>query len=125
MRNGGEWTDARFHSFIVSGLRALHMKWSPKTKCISEARVRRGVYKCEHCKKEGAATLPPKEGNKKRIKNILADHIDPVVSPVDGFVDWNTFIDRLFVEQDGYQALCSSCHDKKTAEEREIRKRNG
>ncbi len=123
MRNNGQWTEARYHSFIVSGLRALHMKWSPKSRCIKKAWVNRGVYKCEHCKKEGAATLPPKKGNKKRVKNILADHIFPVVCPTTGFVDWNTFIDRLFVEEDGYQALCHHCHvEVKTKEEREVAK---
>jgi len=124
MRNGGQWSEAKYHSFIVSGLRQLHLKWPPKSNVIREARIKRGVYKCEGCKQEVPATLPPKQGNKNRVKNILADHREAVVNPTDGFIDWNTFIDRLFIEESGYQALCSACHDKKTAEEREIRKRN-
>ena len=121
-RCGGNWTEARYKSFIVSALRAATRRWQPKNECIKNARVRRGVYICEMCKQEGAATLPPKQGNKRRRKNIVADHITPIVSPSVGFVDWNTWIDRAFVELDGYQALCWACHDKKTNEERQIAK---
>ena len=47
---------------------------------------------------------------------MKADHIIPVVG-TEGFVDFNTFITRLFVESDGYQALCESCHQVVTAQE--------
>ena len=80
-RNNGQWTEARFRSFITSLLRGGTQKWGPKNKCIQNARVRRGWYICEDCKEEVPATLPPKEGNKRRIKNILADHIVPIVDP--------------------------------------------
>jgi len=121
-RCGGRWTEARFNSFVVSALRAATRRWQPKNECISKARVKRGVYKCESCKQEGAATLPPKKGNKRRRKNIVADHIDPIVDPATGFVDWNNWIARAFVELDGYQALCHDCHEQKTNEEREVAK---
>ena len=48
---------------------------------------------------------------------MKADHIIPVVGP-EGFVDFNTFITRLFVEKDGYQALCEECHKSQTDKER-------
>ena len=116
--NGGQWTSARYRSFIISALRSASTRWGPKNECIKNARVRRGVYKCELCKKEGPATLPPKEGNKRRRKNIVADHIQPIVDPTVGFVDFDTWIARCFVEADGYQALCHDCHTKKTNEEK-------
>lgn len=121
--NGGQWTEARMNSFIKSALRAASQKWPPRNQCIKEARVRRGWYKCDGCGKEVPATLPPKEGNKRRIKNIVADHIKPVIDPAVGFVDWNTVIDRMFCERDGFQALCHHCHSIKTQEEREIAKK--
>jgi hypothetical protein len=55
------------------------------------------------------------------------DHIDPVVDPHTGFVDWNTYIERMFCELTGFQVLCFDCHSKKTSIERSIateRKRN-
>ena len=48
-RNGGEWTEARYKSFIISALRAASRRWGPKNKCIQNARVGRGQYKCELC----------------------------------------------------------------------------
>lgn len=119
-RNSGEWTEARFTSFIKSALRGA--RWPPRYECIKQARVGNGLYKCALCGTVGPPTLPPEEGKKNRIKNIAADHIDPVVDPNVGFVDWNTFIARLFVELQGWQALCYKCHKIKSAEENEIRK---
>ena len=55
-------------------------------------------------------------------KDTHMDHVVPVVDPVRGFVDWNQFIDRLFVEVDGYRCLCSECHADVTAKQRAIRK---
>jgi hypothetical protein len=37
-------------------------------------------------------------------------------------VSWDSFIERLFVEKDGYQALCVACHSVKTSKERLVRK---
>jgi hypothetical protein len=37
-------------------------------------------------------------------------------------VSWDSFIERLFVEKDGYQAICVTCHSTKTSEERLVRK---
>jgi len=123
-RNNEAWTEARFKSFIISQLRGAFRKWGPKTKCIKDARTRRGFYRCEGCHEEVTATLPPLQGKTKRIKNILADHIDPIVDPVEGFMGYDEWIRRGFVELDGFQALCKSCHDIKSAEEREVRKAN-
>ena len=119
--NNGEWTEARFRSFIVSALRSATGRWGPKQICIKNARVARGKYKCEGCGVVGPATLPPKEGNKRRIKNIVADHILPVVDPRVGFTTYDEWVERCFVEVNGYQALCNDCHVHiKTKKEREV-----
>ncbi len=124
MRNGGTWTDARFKSFIRGGLRSISMRWPPKNRVKVRARIARGVYVCEGWKRsshEVSASLPPKPGNKRRINNAVVDHIQPVVDPRVGFVDWNTLIKRLFCEEDGFQLLCHDCHSAKTADERKLR----
>ena len=128
-RNLGQWTEARFRSFIVSALRSASQRWGPKNECLRKARIRRGWYLCEGCKqevpatKEGVYKSGAKKGKKKRIKNILADHIEPIVDPKEGFKDWNTWIERCFVELDGYQALCHDCHEAKTNEEKAMAKK--
>lgn len=131
-RNANTLTEAGFKALIVSALREKSRWWKPKQKCIQKARVRKGIYVCEKCKQEVPAYIydtyktGKKKGKKRKIRNILADHINPVVDPAVGFVDWNTYIDRMFIET-GWQAICDSCHKIKTAEERSIatqRKKN-
>ena len=39
LRNGGRWTQARFNSFIKSGLRAMSRRWGPKFECLADACV--------------------------------------------------------------------------------------
>lgn len=118
-RNLGEWTEARFFSFVKGALRQASWRWGPAQECLRRARVGRGLYRCDCCGEIGPPSLPPKEGGKRRIKNIIADHIDPIIDPDVGFVSWDVLIERMFVELDGYQALCSACHNKKTKEETE------
>ena len=118
-RCGGVWTEARFNSFIKSALRGASRKWGPMQQCLKDARTRFGYYRCAGCLQEVPASI--KIGNK-RHKNAVADHIDPVVDPVVGFVSWDEVIKRMFVEKDGFQCLCKACHDAKCQEETNIRK---
>lgn len=117
-RNSGQWTEARFNSFIKSALRKA--RWPCKYEAKRLARIERGKYKCACCGAEGPATLPPKEGRKRRRNNAAVDHINPVIDPAVGFVDWDTVIERMFCEVEGFQVLCWECHEAKTAEERAI-----
>ncbi len=116
----GQWTPARFKSFITSALRNAHGRWGPKATAKKKAWIRRGVYLCAECGEEGPATLPPLEGRKRRRNNAAVDHITPVVDPDVGFTTWDEYIERMFIEEDGYQVLCWSCHEIKTKEERSI-----
>ena len=56
------------------------------------------------------------------LKQVCKDHILPVVDTVRGFVDWNTYIERMFCAIDKWQIICRSCHDVKSAQERKDRK---
>jgi len=123
VRNNGRWTEARFKSFIISALRGAHGKWGVKHDAKKTAWVERGKYQCANCNKIGPATLPPLEGRTRKRNNAAVDHIDPVVNPEVGFVDWNTYISRMFLEASGYQVLCYKCHAEKTAVERKRRKK--
>ncbi|MDM8548296.1 hypothetical protein QUF61_17530 [Candidatus Venteria ishoeyi] len=126
IRNGGAWTEAEFNSRITSALRKVSSYWKPKQKCLKKANVSRGMYRCEHCKQVvplkiwGVWKSGKKEGKPRKITNILADHINPVVDPAVGNISWDVYIERMFVEEDGYQALCHDCHSKKTKAENAI-----
>ena len=113
------WTEGRLKSFITSTLRGGFRKFPPKYETLKKASVGKKInaktkrmaehFTCNMCKGE----FPAKEVN--------VDHISPVVCPYTGFVDWNTFINRLFCDGGNLQVLCSPCHDLKTAEERKER----
>ena len=121
MRNGGEWTEGRYRSFITSTLRGGMRRWPPKWVALKEAFVGKKInkktgkqamhYKCASCKKHHVA------------KDVQVDHIHPVVDPATGFVSWDVYIDRLFCEGENLQVLCSTCHKKKTAGEKVDAKR--
>lgn len=116
-----EWTEGRFRAFITSTLRGGFRKYPPKYEVLKAAlwgkklnskTGRQAIhYTCANCKHEYPA------------KEIQIDHIEAVVLPEEGFVSWDKFIERLFCSKDNLQALCISCHKKKTKDEMERRKK--
>lgn len=119
VRCNNQWTEARFKSFIQSLLRQGTRKWAPKTEVLKRAKVSRGMYKCEGCE---AVVAPTYKDGRRRKPNIFVDHIKPVVDPSIGFTNWDDYIESMFCEMDNLQVLCKDCHDKKSAEEREVAK---
>ena len=118
-RCGGVWTEARYTNFVKGLLRSGSGKWAPKQQCIKKARVSRGIYTCSCCGELVTATIKhPTTG--KRTKNILADHVIPIIDPAVGFTTWDDFIEGLFCEEENFQAVCYACHKEKTKEERDI-----
>lgn len=118
-RCNGQWTEARFHSFIKNLLRQGTRKWAPIQQVKKEARVSRGVYKCACCGEEGPATL--RLGGKK-VNNAVVDHEPPIIDPAVGFTTWDDCIERMYCEKESLQVLCHKCHTEKTNEERAIAK---
>lgn len=115
-RNSGTMTESAFWSFIRSALRQKSRWWKPVSECKQKARRpykgpnkrQKFEYQCNHCKKWYAE------------KNINVDHIIPA-GTLTCANDLPGFVERLFVEVEELQVLCSNCHDKKTAKERENR----
>lgn len=96
--------------FVINLLRRGSYRWPPRNEALKNARVARNQYKCAHC-----------EGIFGR-KEVSIDHIHPVVDPDEGFTGWDSYVERMYCELEGFQILCDTCHDKKTAEEKEVRK---
>src|SRR3972149_9752532 len=111
------WTPGRIKGFITSVLRGGYRRWPPKFEVLNAAKVGKQTnkktnreamhYLCDSCQ----GTFPAKE--------VQVDHIAPVVA--DTFIDWNTFIERLFCEADNLQVLCTECHKKKSLQEKQKR----
>ncbi len=77
----------------------------------SRAKVDAVEYHCQVCNTWVRASVKGKS-------NIAVDHIDPVIDEERGFIDWNTFHDRLFCEKKNLQRICKTCHQVKTNAER-------
>lgn len=116
-----DWTPSRVRNFIISVLRQGTRRWPNKYECLNEAKAGKKInkktgrlaehYICNQCKKP----FPAKE--------VQVDHINPVIEPKEGFVDWNTYIERLYCGKENLQVLCSKCHDIKSTREKKERKK--
>ena len=116
MRNGNEWTEARFKSFVTSALRAASRRWPVKYLALKQALIGRKTnkktgklaqhFKCNACNEAFVAA------------DVQVDHISPVVDPAKGFISWDIYVDRLFCEIDNMQVLCVPCHKIKSATEK-------
>ncbi len=103
--------------FLFQGLRKLWRMWPPRSECMRNARVAPATHRCSKCQKD----YPFRVGE----RNLVVDHIKPVVDPEKGFVDWNTYIDGLFCTIDNLQVLCKPCHQLKSNAENTIRRKRG
>ena len=108
-RNNGTWTEARFNSFIKGALRAATRRWGPIHQTRKNAWVRRGVYICAGYKRRWHHV--------RWRDGVFVDHIDPVIGP-EGFTTWDSVVERMFIEVEGLQVLCKTCHDLKSKDER-------
>lgn len=115
-RNAGTMTEAAFWSFIRSALRQKSRWWKPISQAKAKAkRSYKGPLKRQKFEYQCAECLdwfPDKK--------INVDHKIPA-GTLKCAADLPGFVERLFVEVEGLQVLCSNCHDKKTAKERENR----
>lgn len=105
-------TYSKDEEWLIKQLRQISIAWPPKERCLTRAWKGPGQYQCEHC-----------HNYFKNRYDLKADHVEPVVDPVAGYVGKGTFAERLFVEHDSaWQALCTPCHQIKTNEENAIRR---
>lgn len=118
-RNNGQWTEARYESFIKSALRRASVRWPPRYQTLKEAFVGKKVnketgrqamhYECAKCKGHFPA------------KQVEVNHKEPIV-PVTGFDSWDGVISRMFCEKDKLEVLCKPCHKLITKEENDARR---
>ncbi len=95
--------------FAIDALRRASYRWPDRDEAMRRARLERGIYKCACC-----------EGSFKRSE-INLDHVNPVI-PLTGWDSFDSYIDRIFCDVDGWSVLCKPCHKSKTFLENQIRK---
>lgn len=105
-------TEAQFSAFILAALRKATKFWLPKMEKLHEGRRPnqsdnkrlKWENNCEQCKQ----WFPESE--------IEIDHIIPCggISGENWLDKVKPWIIRAFVEKEGFQRLCKSCHSKKS-----------
>lgn len=85
------------------------VKLYPRNEALKSARVERGLYKCSAC------------GELFKSKEVVVDHINPVVPLTGDTYSWDDFINGLFVTPDKLQVLCIADHDIKSNVEDNLR----
>ena len=96
-------------TWVKAKLRSASLYWPPRSEAMRLARVERGKYRCSLCL------------DLFRSNQVQLDHIEPVVDVRVGFVDFNTFIERLFCDVENFSVVCKACHESKTAIEDSMR----
>ena len=84
-RCSGEWTEARFNSFVKSTLRRATQRWAPIQQIKKDAWRARGIYECSCCNELVPLTVVI---DGKKHKNVIVDHIQAIIDPAVGFTTW-------------------------------------
>jgi 5-methylcytosine-specific restriction endonuclease McrA len=107
-RNNKTMTESAFFSWLRSSLRRTYMRgWKPANEVAKDNRraITKGrlkwEYQCKSCKDWFLR------------KDVQVDHIIEC-GTLKTFEDLSLFSERLFVEKDGLQILCTECHNRKT-----------
>lgn len=96
--------------FAIQTIRRGSYRWPTRWKAEKRSRLSRGVYYCESC------------GLIIQKKDSQMDHVLPVVDPNVGFNGFDSYIDRMYPDdENGWARLCKPCHKEKTAIENSTR----
>lgn len=108
--------DQKLKNFAISLLRKGTFKWKPRSNVKKAARRKQDknpatgrlcwYSECAICHDLFLE------------KEIVMDHVLPVVCPKLGWQGFDVYIERMYpLEESGFQAICESCHDIKTLSE--------
>jgi 5-methylcytosine-specific restriction endonuclease McrA len=89
-------------NYVKASLRRTWGRSKQRQTALKNAKVSYGRYRCAKCSEIF------------RRKDIQVDHI----IAIGRFVDFDTYIERLFCDTKGLAVLCKGCHLIKTATDR-------
>lgn len=98
-------------AFAKQALRRASYRWPARNEAVKVARIARGVYQCRDCN----APVPNKE------KEL--DHVAPVIRTEGPPQTLGEFAGRLLASLAGWQILCPTCHQRKSAAENALRRK--
>lgn len=124
------YLDNKTKNRIIAAVRKIS-RWNPARQAVKNAaKVDKALFKCSKCQNlsyEGKSSVLFEHYKELHPDKVVimeycdVDHVEPVV-PVTGWDSWDSFMERLFCEEDNLQALCKSCHKVKTMAEAKKRR---
>jgi hypothetical protein len=120
--------DAKTKNKIINSLRRLSFAHSPRNEAKNLYKIDKATFQCEHCgiycyegkSDKNFQELQEKYGNQIIRGKVHLDHEPPVV-PVEGWDNWDGYLERMFCDATGFQCLCEDCDEKKTTVEKALR----
>ena len=120
---------------IIMKLRQMTWEWEPISQAEKESKVDKATHECALCgtyvytgkSSKSHESLIEKYPDKTVIKGTLyKDHIEPVVpiGKTQQEMSYDELVDSIFCDRDNIQCLCKSCHDAKSKQENEERKKS-
>lgn len=107
------------HKYLVAAARKT-WRWSPERReVLAKARIDKGVYKCEACKRE--VLIVDYVTNRKRKRRKIdgaIDHKEPIGKQPKTWSGYPKWYGRLFCPIENLQFLCTECHLVKTNREK-------
>lgn len=115
-----EWTP---HKYLVADARK-RWRYSPaRSAALKKAKLDIGTWRCTECSAiVGNIKYITKRGRKASKVDGAVDHIIPVGKQPRTWDDYPAYYRRMFCDSSNLAFLCTTCHDVKTAKEREVRK---
>lgn len=116
--------DKSIQQWLIPHLRNISRMWPQKQIALDRSKIRVAIGKFKNGNTEyrtkfkcaGCEDIFDRD-------EVQVDHIEPMIDPKVGFVDWNNIIDRLFCDSNGLQVLCRCCHISKSNVENSERKK--
>lgn len=107
--------DKETQDYIINVLRRGTVTWPGRTECLNRGRRKKVVGKYLNGKEKflwERACDGCGEWHLLKDSDLEVDHIDEV-GPFKG--DWGAFIKRMYCGPENLQALCFTCHARKTS----------
>jgi hypothetical protein len=109
------WSDARFKNWIISLLRRGTLRFPNRSIALEKAK--RGKMRNRHTGRMAEHYECFKCGILEPLSHTHVDHNPPVVCPKTGFVNFDTYIERMFAPPKVWRVSCKPCHAKITGKE--------
>ena len=107
------------HRYLVAAARKT-WRWSPERRQIlAQARIAKGLYKCESCNREVAIVdyITNRKRKRRKIDGAI-DHKEPIGKGPREWAEYEAWYQKLFCPIENLQFLCTSCHLEKTNKEK-------